>query len=146
MRWGLSSATKNTTELRYNTIMKSKVNAKMVAEAEAEFNAYCKKHGEWGKVQVALENAWLELKKAYARRKGAIRQRLLSENVVKFYEMDEWSSFAAFNILHNKVWELVAEIVIAHEDGNKKDLDKAMCAAAEEKRIKLGKLITLLTK
>ena len=118
----------------------------MVAEAEAEFNAYCEKHGDWGKAQVALENAWLDMQKAYVIRKAEIRQRLLSENVVKFYEMDEWSSFAAFNILYNKVWELVAEIVIAHEDGNKKDLNKAIHNAAAEKRIKLGKLITLLTK
>lgn len=121
-----------------------KVNAKMVREAEAEFNAYCKKHGDWGKVQVALENAWLELKKAYAIRKEAIRQRFLNENVVKFYEMDNWNSFAAFNILYNNVWELVAEVVIAHEDANEKDLDVALRDAAAEKRIKLGKLVALL--
>lgn len=126
--------------------MKSKVNAKMVAEAEAEFNAYCKKHGDYGKVQVALENVWLEMKKAYAIRKAEIRQRIEDKKVVKFYDMDEWSSFAAFNMLFNRVWELVAEIVIAYEDGNEKALDKAMRAAAEEKRIKLGKLVTLLSK
>lgn len=118
----------------------------MVAEAKAEFNAYCKKHGDCGKVQVALENAWLEMKKAYTIRKGAIRQRLLSENVVKFYEMDSWSSVAAFTILHDKVWELVAEVVIAHEDGNEEDLNKAIHNAAAEKRISLSNLITLLTK
>jgi hypothetical protein len=124
----------------------NKVNAMMVAEAEAEFNAYCKKHGDWGKVQVALENAWLDMKKAYAIRKAEIRQRLLNENVVKFYEMDNWSSFAAFNILHDKVWELVAEVVIAYENGNEKDLDTAVSNATAEKRIKVGKLITLLAK
>jgi hypothetical protein len=124
----------------------NKVNAKMVAEAEAEFNAYCKKHGDWGKVQVALENAWRDMKKAYAIRKAEIRQRLLNENVVKFYEMDNWSSFAAFNILHDKVWELVTEVVIAYENGNEKDLDTAVCNATAEKRINVGKLITLLAK
>lgn len=124
----------------------NKVNAKMVAEAEAEFNAYCKKHGDWGKVQVALENAWLDMKKAYAVRKGAIRQRFENENVVKFYDMDNWGSFAAFNILSNKVWELVAEVVIAYENGNEKDLDTAVCNATAEKRIKVGKLIALLAK
>lgn len=121
-----------------------KVNAKMVREAEGEFNAYCKKHGEWGKVQVVLENAWLELKKAYAIRKEAIRQRLLDENVVKFYESDNHMSFAAFNILYYDVWQLVAEVVIAHEDANEKDLDVALRNAAAEKRIKLGKLVALL--
>lgn len=121
-----------------------KVNAKMVAEADAEFNAYCKKHGDMGKVQVALENAWLELKKAYAIRKEAIRQRFEGKKVVKFYDMDNWNSFAAFNMLHNRVWELVAEVVIAHEDGNEKDLDIALRDAAAEKRINLGKLVALL--
>lgn len=116
----------------------------MVAEAEAEFNAYCKKHGDCGKVQVALENAWLELKKAYAIRKEAIRQRFEGKNVVKFYDMDNWNSFAAFNLLYNNVWQLVAEIVIAHEDDNEKDLDIALRNAADEKRIKLGKLLRLL--
>jgi hypothetical protein len=129
-----------------NVTTMNKVNAMMVAEAEAEFNAYCKKHGDWGKVQVALENAWLDMKKAYAIRKAEIRQRLLNENVVKFYEMDNWSSFAAFNILHDKVWELVTEVVIAYENGNEKDLDTAVCNATAEKRINVGKLITLLAK
>lgn len=126
--------------------MKSKVNAKMVLEAEAEFNAYCKKYGDRGKVQVALENTWLELKKAYAERKNAICQRFENKNVVKFNDMDNWNSFAAFNILYNKVWELVAEVVIAYEDGNEKDLDAAVCNATAEKRIKIGKLINLLAK
>lgn len=121
-----------------------KVNAQMVAEAEAEFNAYCEKHGNWGKVQVALENAWLELKTAYAIRKDAIRQRFEGKNVVKFYDMDNWNSFAAFNMLYNNVWQLVAEVVIAHENDNEKDLDIALHNAAAEKRIKLGKLMTLL--
>ena len=121
-----------------------KVNAKMVRDAEAEFNDYCKKHGDWGKVQVALENAWLEMKKAYAIRKEEIRQRFLTKNVVKFYEMDNWNSYAAFNILYNNVWQLVAEVVIAHEDGNDKDLDIALHNASVEKRIKLGKLVALL--
>jgi predicted HAD superfamily Cof-like phosphohydrolase len=121
-----------------------KVNAKMVREAEAEFNAYCKKHGDWGKVQVALENTWLELKKAYAIRKAEIRQRFLNDDVVKFYESDNHMSYAAFNILHNDVWQLVAEVVIAHEDGNEKDLESALHYAADEKRIKLGKLVGLL--
>lgn len=121
-----------------------KVNAKMVAEAEAEFNAYCKKHGDWGKVQVALENAWLKLKKAYAMRKESICQRFDDKGVVKFYDMDKWNSYAAFNLLYNNVWQLVAEVVIAHEDDNETDLDIALQNAAAEKRIKLGKLITLL--
>ena len=121
-----------------------KVNAKMVRDAEAEFNAYCKKHGDWGKVQVALEDAWLELKKAYAIRKESIRQRFEGKNVVKFYDMDNWDSLAAFNILYNNVWELVADVVIAHEDGNYKDLDIALHNASAEKRIKLGKLVALL--
>jgi hypothetical protein len=121
-----------------------KVNAKMVREAEAEFNAYCEKHGDWGKVQVALENTWLELKKAYAIRKAEIRQRFLNHDVVKFYESDNLMSFAAFNILYYGVWQLVAEVVIAHEDGNEKDLDIALRDAAAEKRIKLGKLVALL--
>ena len=121
-----------------------KVNAKMVSDAEAEFNAYCKKHGDWGKVQVALENTWLELKKAYAIRKAEIRHRLEDKGVVKFYEMDNWNSYAAFNILHDDVWQLVAEVVIAHEDGNDKDLESALHYAADEKRIKLGKLVGLL--
>ena len=121
-----------------------KVNAKMVAEAEAEFNAYCKKHGDWGKVQVALENAWLEMKKAYAIRKESIRQRFDDKGVVKFYDMDNWNSYAAFNLLYNNVWQLVAEVVIAHENDNEKDLDIALHNAAAEKRIKLGKLMTLL--
>lgn len=121
-----------------------KVNAKMVRDAEAEFNAYCKKHGDWGKVQVALEDAWLDLKKAYAIRKESIRQRFEGKNVVKFYDMDNWNSLAAFNMLYNRVWELVADVVIAHEDGNYNDLDIALHDAAAEKRIKLGKLMTLL--
>ena len=121
-----------------------KVNAQMVRLAEGEFNAYCKKHGDWGKVQVALENAWLEMKKAYAIRKEAIRQRFLDENVVKFYEMDNLDSYAAFNMLYNRVWELVAEVVIAHEDGNEDDIEEAVYFAGQEKRIKLGKLLALL--
>ena len=121
-----------------------KVNAQMVREAEGEFNAYCKKHGDMGKVQVALENAWLELKKAYAIRKEAIRQRFLNDDVVKFYEMDNWNSFAAFNMLYNRVWELVADVVIAYEDGNEDDIEEAVHFAAQEERIKLGKLLLLL--
>ena len=66
-----------------------KVNAKMVRDAEAEFNDYCKKHGDWGKVQVALENAWLEMKKAYAIRKEEIRQRFLNKNVVNYRDPKE---------------------------------------------------------
>lgn len=122
----------------------NKVNAQMVRLAEGEFNAYCKKHGDWGKVQVALENAWLEMKKAYAIRKEAIRQRFEDKNVVKFYDMDNWNSFAAFNMLYNRVWELVADVVIAYEDGNEDDIEEAIHFAAQEERIKLGKLITLL--
>lgn len=121
-----------------------KVNAQMVRLAEGEFNAYCRKHGDWGKVQVALENAWLEMKKAYAIRKGEIRQRFLDKNVVKFYEMDNWSSFAAFNMLYERVWELVADVVIAHEDGNEDDKEEAIYFAAQEKRIKIEKLLGLL--
>lgn len=121
-----------------------KVNAKMVREAEAEFNAYCKKHGYMGEVQVALEKAWLKLKKAYAIRKVEIQKRFTDKGIVKFYEMDNWSSFAAFTLLYNKVWQLVADVVIAYEDGNEKDLDIALHNAAAEKRIRLGKLMTLL--
>lgn len=121
-----------------------KVNAKMVRDAEDEFNAYCKKHGDWGKVQVALENTWLELKNAYAIRKESIRQRFNDKNIVKFDEMDNWSSYAAFNLLYNNVWQLVAEVVIAHEDNNEKDLDIALHNASAEKRINLGKLLVLL--
>jgi hypothetical protein len=121
-----------------------KVNAQMVRLAEGEFYAYCKKHGDWGKVQVALENAWLELKKAYAIRKEAIRQRFLNENVVKFNEMDNYDSYAAFNMLNNRVWELVADVVIAYEDGNEDDIEEAVHFAAQEERIKLGKLLLML--
>ena len=86
----------------------------------------------------------MELKKAYAIRKEAIRQRFLNENVVKFYDMDNWNSFAAFNMLYNKVWELVAEVVIAYEDGNADDIEEAIYFAGQEKRIKLEKLVALL--
>lgn len=122
----------------------NKVNAKMVRDAENEFNAYCKKHGDCGKVQVALENNWLEMKKAYAIRKESIRQRFDDKGVVKFSDMDNWNSYAAFNLLYNNVWQLVAEVVIAHEDDNEKDLDIALHNAAAEKLIKLGKLMILL--
>lgn len=118
-----------------------KVNAKMVREAEAEFNAYCKKHGDMGKVQVALENAWLELKKAYNARKADIRLKLQDENIVVFYASDNFMSFAAFNMLSCKVWELVADVVIAYEDGNDNDIEEAIRNAAQEERIKLGKLL-----
>lgn len=121
-----------------------KVNAKMVAEAKVEFDAYCKKHGDWGKVQVALENHWLELKKAFEIRKAEIRQRFDEKGVVKFYEMDNWNSYAAFSLIYNNVWQLVANVVIAYEDDNEKDLDIALHNAAAEKRIKLGKLMSLL--
>ena len=135
-------AKRNETKKGHKTM--DKVNAKMVREVEAEFNAYCKKHGDCGKVQVALENAWLELKKAYAIRKEAIRQRFEGKKVVKFYDMDNWNSFAAFNMLHNRVWELVAEVVIAFEDGNDDDIEEAIHFAAQEERIKLEKLVALL--
>lgn len=118
----------------------------MILEAEAELNNYRKKHGDCGKVQEALENTLLDMKKAYDIRKAEIQQHLEDKNVVKFYEMDEWNSFAAFNILRDKVWELVAEVVIAYENSNEKDLDKALRVAATEKRIKIGKLMTLLAK
>lgn len=118
-----------------------KVNAKMVREAEAEFNAYCKKHGDMGKVQVALENAWLELKKVYNSRKYDIHKKLQDEKIVVFYESDNFMSFAAFNMLYIKVWELVADVVIAYEDGNEDDIEEAVRNAAQEDRIKLGKLL-----
>ena len=120
-----------------------KVNAQMVRLAEGEFNAYCKKHGDWGKVQVALENAWLELKKAYENRKEAIRQRFLNENVVKFNDIDS-GSYPAFIMLNNRVWELVADVVIAYEDGNDDDFEEVIHFAAQEECIKLGKLLRLL--
>ena len=118
-----------------------KVNAKMVARAEKEFNAYCKKHGDMGKVQVALEESMLELRKAYELRKNGIRSRLLDKNVVKFTTSDDFMSFAAFNVLFERVWKLVADIVIAYEDNNANDLDAAIRAANEEDRIKIGKLL-----
>lgn len=118
-----------------------KVNAKMVARAEKEFNAYCKKHGDMGKVQVALEESMLELRKAYELRKNNIRLRLIDKNVVKFAVEDDFMSFAAFNVLFERVWKLVADIVIAYEDNNAKDLDTAIRAANEEDRIKIGKLL-----
>ena len=121
-----------------------KVNAKLVREAEAEFNAYCKKHGDWGKVQVALENAWLELKKAYNVRKEDIRWELKDKDPVVFYESDNFMSFPAFNMLYNKVWELIADVVIALEDGDEDGLTEAINAARGEERIKLGKLLLLL--
>ena len=121
-----------------------KVNAQMVRLAEGEFNAYCKKHGDKGKVQVALENAWLEMKKAYAIRKEAIRERFEDKKVVKFYDMDNWNSFAVFKMLHDRVWELVADVVIAYEDGNEDDIEEAIHFAAQEERIKLGKLLRLI--
>lgn len=118
-----------------------KVNAKMVARAEKEFNAYCKKHGDVGKVQVALEESMLELRKAYELRKNGIRSRLLDKNVVKFTTSDDFMSFPAFNVLFERVWKLVADIVIAYEDNNANDLDAAIRAASEEDRIKIGKLL-----
>lgn len=118
-----------------------KVNAKMVERAEKEFNDYCKKHGDVGKVQVALEETMLELRKAYALRKNDIRLRLVNKNVVKFTTQDDFMSFAAFNVLSERVWKLVADIVIAYEDNNAKDLDTAIRAANEEDRIKIGKLL-----
>lgn len=121
-----------------------KVNGKMVREAEAEFNAYCKKHGDMGNVQVALENAWLELKKAYNARKADIRRRLQDENIVVFYASDNFMSFAAFNMLSCKVWELVVDVVIAYKDGNEDDIEEAVRNAAKEERIKLGKLLKML--
>jgi len=121
-----------------------KVNAKMVRDAEAEFHAYCKKHGYMGKVQEALQSVLLELKKAYAIRKAEIRHRFDDKDIVKFYEKDNWNSFAAFILLYNNVWHLVTEVVIAHEDDNEKDLDIALHNAAAEKRINLGKLVALL--
>ena len=118
-----------------------KVNAKMVERAEKEFNDYCKKHGDVGKVQVALEETMLELRKAYALRKNDIRLRLVNKNVVKFTTQDDFMSFVAFNVLSERVWKLVADIVIAYEDNNAKDLDTAIRAANEEDRIKIGKLL-----
>lgn len=122
----------------------NKVNAKMVAEAEAEFNAYCKKHGDMGKVQVALENAWLELKKAYNERKEDIRWELKDKDPVVFYESDNFMSFPAFHCLYMEVWEKIANIVIAHEDGDEDGLEEAINAARGEERIKLGKLLLML--
>jgi hypothetical protein len=118
-----------------------KVNAKMVERAEKEFNNYCMKHGDMGKVQVALEETMLELRKAYALRKNDIRMRLVNKNVVKFTASDDFMSFAAFNVLFERVWQLVADIVIAYEDNNAKDLDAAIRAANDEDRIKIGKLL-----
>lgn len=121
-----------------------KVNAKMVREAEAEFNAYCKKHGDMGKVQVALENAWLELKKAYHVRKEDIRMELKDKDPVEFYDSDNFMSFPAFHMLYMDVWEKIANIVIAIEDNDEKGLEEAIKEACGEKRIKLGKLLLLL--
>ena len=121
-----------------------KVNARMVREAKTEFDDYCKQHGNTGKVQVALENAWLELKNAYNIRKEDIRMKLKDEDPVKFMDSDNFMSFPAFNCLYNEVWEKIANIVIAFEDEDEKELDKAIRAAAEETRIKIGKLLILL--
>ena len=121
-----------------------KVNAKMVREAEAEFNAYCKKHGDMGKVQVALENAWLELKKAYHVRKEDIRMELKDKDPVEFYDSDNFMSFPAFHMLYMEVWEKIANIVIAIEDNDEDGLEEAIKEACDEKRIKLGKLLLML--
>lgn len=121
-----------------------KVNAKMVREAKAEFDAYCKKYGDKGDVQVALENNYNELKKAYDERKEDIRMKLKDEDPVIFTSSDNFMSFAAFNILYKEVWEKIANIVIAFEDKNEKELDKAIRNASDESRIKLGKLLMLL--
>ena len=121
-----------------------KVTVKMVREAKAEFDAYCKKHGDMGKVQVALEDAWLELKKAYNLRKEDIRCELKDKDPVVFYESDNLMSFPAFNCLYTEVWEKIANIVIALEDGDEDGLAEAINAANDEKRIKLGKLLLML--
>ena len=121
-----------------------KVNAKMVREAEAEFNAYCKKHGDMGKVQVALENVWLELKKAYNIRKEDIRMELKDKDPVEFYDSDNFMSFPAFHMLYMEVWEKIANIVIALEDNDEDGLEEAINAARGDERIKLGKLLLLL--
>ena len=121
-----------------------KVNAKMVREAKAEFDAYCKKYGDKGDVQVALENNYNELKKAYDERKEDIRMKSKDEDPVIFTSSDNFMSFAAFNILYKEVWEKIANIVIAFEDKNEKELDKAIRNASDESRIKLGKLLMLL--
>ena len=121
-----------------------KVNVKMVREAEAEFNAYCKKHGDMGKVQVALENAWLELKKAYHFRKEDIRMELKDKDPVEFYDSDNFMSFPAFHMLYMEVWEKIANIVIALEDNDEDGLEEAIKEACAEKRIKLGKLLLML--
>jgi hypothetical protein len=47
-------------------------------------------------------------------------------------------------MLYERVWELVADVVIAHEDGNDADIEEAIHFAAQEKRIKLEKLLGLL--
>lgn len=121
-----------------------KVNAKMVREAEAEFNAYCKKHGDMGKVQVALENAWLELKKAYHVRKEDIRMELKDKDPVEFYDSDNFMSFPAFHMLYMNAWEKIANIVIALEDNDEEGLEEAIKEACGEERIKLGKLLMML--
>ena len=121
-----------------------KVNAKMVREAKAEFDAYCKKHGDMGKVQVALENAWLELKKAYHVRKEDIRMELKDKDPVEFYDSDNFMSFPAFHMLYMEVWEKIANIVIAIEDNDEDGLEEAIKEACDEKRIKLGKLLLML--
>ena len=121
-----------------------KVNAKMVIMAKTEFDDYCKQHGNTGKVQVALENAWLELENAYNLRKEDIRQKYIELDVVKFPDSDNFMSFPAFHMLYNEVWKKIADIVIAFEDKDEKGLDKAIREVGNEKRIKLGKLIRLL--
>lgn len=121
-----------------------KVNAKMVIMAKTEFDDYCKQHGNMGKVQVALENAWLELEKAYNLRKEDIRQKYIDTDVAVFPDSDNFMSFPAFHMLYNEVWKKIADIVIAFEDNDEKGLDKAIREVGNEKRIKLGKLIRLL--
>lgn len=121
-----------------------KVNAKMVREAEAEFNAYCKKHGDWGKVQVALENRYLELEKAYKNRKEDIRMELKDKDLFISYPSDDFMSFPAFHMLYMNVWEKIANIVIALEDNDEDGLEEAINAARGENRVRLGKLLTML--
>lgn len=111
------------------------VTAKMVAKAKAEFKAYCAKRGNLGKTQDALENRYLELKKAYKNRKKS-----LDENgVVEFMSSDNFMTCPSFNRLYNRVLTLVADVVIAHDV----DLvyEEEVCLARGEKCINVTTLL-----
>ena len=112
----------------------------MVEEAKAKFNAYCAKHGDWGKTQVALENRYLELEKAYNVRKYEIEQNLKGKDVVEYLSSDDFLSYPAFNCMYNRLWSIISDVVISYENGDE-DFTDMVCVARGEKRIKLDTLL-----